>query len=264
MSNKTLAQHWVEIVKGFDVAAFATAGGIGPWLAPIAPASVFAALYIMHAQNTFREFAYIGGIAAALGIVVGGAAGSHVAIKRGGPWWLIPIAVHSIEIIVLWQLEVGDATVMQWIGTALSLIAFLVYVSRAAVVTIERDEAIDLDREKDQLAFDRQVELKKLELQHQKDLARIEANKQAKIVNASVKPTVKPTVNQDVNYDIDSALKQAILQRLLDGEGLNISQLALQYGVSRPTVYRRLEELEADGSVHKNGSGWEPNGKVTK
>jgi DNA-binding phage protein len=64
-------------------------------------------------------------------------------------------------------------------------------------------------------------------------------------VSQSVKETVKP-------FTLDS-LKKALQT---DGRP-NMTQLAKDFGISRPTLYNRLNSLVDSGEVIKNGNGYE-------
>lgn len=91
----------------------------------------------------------------------------------------------------------------------------------------------------------RMMEQRTADLAHSEKMARIEA----KNVSQSVKPTVKPTVN---------GLTVGGLKEALQADGKpNITQLAKDLGVSRPTLYNRLNSLVNSGEIIKNGNGYE-------
>ncbi len=52
---------------------------------------------------------------------------------------------------------------------------------------------------------------------------------------------------------------QRILEHLEKNGDTRMTQLAEQLGTSRSTLYRRMDELQQAGVIHKNGEGWKVN-----
>lgn len=194
------------------------------------------------------------GIFFTIGAISLGSVTSRNAIKRGGIW----IALIGLEVLTIMSvfLILEGTTNLGVLGIACEFLAVLSYVAQSGV---NRSTEEKQEKQSD-FELQREMELKKLELQHAEKLARIEANKEAKIAQSSVQSTVQSTVQSD---DV-SRLEQAILNILLNGQRLNITQLAEQYNCSRNTVYSRLNDLVEVGKVHKNGNGWELNGQVQR
>jgi hypothetical protein len=143
-----------QTIKKFDSAAFAFAGGVGPWVAPIAPAFVFGYAFFESLPDTLGLLAIIPGIVAGIGLVIAGAFTSHNAIERGGLWWAAAIGYVLLEIGGLWAMSI-DLN-MQVVGTVLALITFLVYISRAGAAQIGESKAKAEQSEAAALAFERQ------------------------------------------------------------------------------------------------------------
>ena len=94
----------------------------------------------------------------------------------------------------------------------------------------------------------RAMEQREADLKHDEKMARIGAKK----VPQAVKETVKPVEETVKPFTLDD-LKQA----LRGNERPNMTQLAKDFGVSRPTLYNRLSKLVDSGEVVKNGNGYE-------
>jgi hypothetical protein len=91
----------------------------------------------------------------------------------------------------------------------------------------------------------RMMEQRTADLVHSEKMARIEAKtKTPDTVKESVKP-VKPFTLDDLKQALQAANRPTL------------TQLAKDFGVSRPTLYNRLNKLVDSGEVVKNGNGYE-------
>ena len=95
-----------------------------------------------------------------------------------------------------------------------------------------------------------EAEQKRLEMEqkHAEKMARIEAKKDVSKVSHKNKSGV-PKLSQ-------SEMLERILEHLEKNGDTRMTQLAEQLGTSRSTLYRRIDELQQAGKVHKNGEGW--------
>jgi hypothetical protein len=157
-----------QTIKKFDSAAFAFAGGVGPWIAPIAPALVFGSAFATSMWDKLGWIAVVGGAVAGIGLITAGAFTSHNAIERGGLWWLAAISCVSLEIGGLWAMDI-DLN-MRVVGTVLALITFLVYISRAGAAQISEVKAERNAERQDAREFQKQMELEKMRLDHARTL----------------------------------------------------------------------------------------------
>ena len=190
-----------------------------------------------------------------IGLIVAGAVSSHNAIASGAAKaWSAVVGYIGLEIIGLWLMSVEiDVKV---VGTVASLLTLIVYLSRSSAKEIDtgRNEAreqaaVKLDYQVEQARLDaahrRALERDQAELKHAEKLAKIEAKTVTPIVKETVNPTVKP-------FTLDG------LKDILRANGQpNITQLAKDLQMSRPTLYNKLNGLVDSGEVTKNGNGYE-------
>lgn len=115
--------------------------------------------------------------------------------------------------------------------------------TQAAEIEAERNRQLA----DDDLAHKREMERLILANQQAVKLARVEVKKGSRTVNKSVKETVK-------TFTLDD-LKDALQA---DGQP-NLTQLAKDLHISRPTLYKRIDSLIDSGQVIKNGNGYEVN-----
>jgi uncharacterized protein YdbL (DUF1318 family) len=207
------------------------------------------------------EFRMITAAAIAVGLIVAGAVSSHNAIASGGvrPWSLV-IGYIGLEIVGLWLMSVSfDVKV---VGTVASLLTLIVYLSRSTAKEIDSGKAEAKEAEAQKMAFHieqarlaaehkRIMEQREADLKHAEKMARIEAKAKAQ-VSESVKPVVKPAEKTVKGFTVDG-LKEALQA---DGKP-NMTQLAKDLHISRPTLYNRLNGLVDSGEVIKNGNGYE-------
>lgn len=168
-----LELSFLGLIGSLDRLGFAFAGGVGPWITPVAPASVFGFSFWQSMVDQMGFGALIAGIAAGIGFVVAGAYSSHVAIMKPslGTWSLV-LAYISLEIFGLWAMSVD--TSVKWVGTTVSLATLVVYITRAIdqLLKARRDhEAQEHEEEKqakqNELEYQRQLEAKKLQQEHE-------------------------------------------------------------------------------------------------
>ena len=252
-------ENRISNIQSSDSFAFAAAIGLGPWLVPLGPAIIFGYALYVSAPVDMAEFRTVTAVAVAIGLIVAGAVSSHNAIISGGwgPWSLV-VGYILLEIIGLWLMSVTfDVKV---VGTVASLLTLIVYLSRSSAKEIDADKEatqeatqvkINFQIEQAQLeaAHRRELAAKEVELKHAEKLARIEAKKVSESVKPSVKETVNPTVKPFTLDELKTALQATTPP--------NITQLAKDFGVSRPTLYNRLNSLVDSGEIIKNGNGYE-------
>ena len=89
------------------------------------------------------------------------------------------------------------------------------------------------------------------EQRHTEKMARIEAKKDV--------PRVSRKNNGGVPKMSQAEMLKRILEHLEKNGDTHMTQLAEQLGTSRSTLYRRIDELQQAGKVHKNGEGWKVN-----
>jgi hypothetical protein len=252
-------ENRIENIKASDSFAFAAAIGLGPWLCPLAPAIVFGYALYVSAPVNMAEFRTVTAVAVAIGLIVAGAVSSHNAIVAGGwgPWSLV-VGYIGLEIIGLWLMSVSfDVKV---VGTVASLLTLIVYLSRsnAKEIDMDRAEAKEVEQAKRKFQIEqvrlnadhqRRLAEQAAELKHTEKLARIEAKKMPATVKETVKESVKETVKPFTLDDLKAALEA-------NGRP-NLTQLAKNLHISRPTLYKRIDSLIDSGQVVKNGSGYE-------
>lgn len=252
-------ENRIANIQSSDSFAFAAATGLGPWLCPLAPAIVFGYALYVSAPVDMAEFRIITAVAVAIGLIVAGAVSSHNAIVSGGwrPWSLV-VGYIVLEIVGLWLMSVSPD--VKVVGTVASLLTLIVYLSRSSAKEIDtaKIEAKEIDGarrdfqvEQARLNADHQRRMAEhaADLKHQEKLARIEAKKVSESVKGKVSESVKKSVN---GFTLDG-LKEALQA---DGKP-NMTQLAKDFGISRPTLYNRLNNLVGSGEVIKNGNGYE-------
>jgi hypothetical protein len=256
MNFQKFIENRIANIQASDSFAFAVAIGLGPWLVPLGPAIIFGYALFVSAPTNMAEFRLITAVAVAVALIVAGAVSSHNAIISGGsgPWSLV-IGYIGLEIIGLWLMSVSfDVKI---VGTVASLLTLIVYLSRSTAKEIDTGRAEAKEIKKTKLEF--QIEQARLNAEHQRrldtqaaeqnhaeKLARIEAK------SASVKESVKPVNGSVKRFTLDD-LKEA-----LQANGRpNMTQLAKDFGVSRPTLHNSLNSLVDSGEVIKNGNGYE-------
>ncbi len=263
MNFQKFIENRISNIQASDSFAFAAAIGLGPWLVPLGPAIIFGYALYVSAPVDMAEFRQTTAVAVAIALVVAGAVSSHNAIVSGGVRaWSLVIGYIGLEIIGLWLMTVSfDVKV---VGTVASLLTLIVYLSRstAKVIDTAKDEAkkigqarrdYQLEQARLDAAHRRDQATKDAELKHDETMARIEAKTK---VSKSVKPVVKPakeSVKPVVKPFTLDGLKEALRA---DGKP-NITQLAKDLHISRPTLYNRLNKLVDSGEVIKNGNGYE-------
>lgn len=217
-------------IKNFDSAAFALAGGIGPWLAPLAPALVFGSAFSHSMWAQLGWLAVAGGIVAGIGLVVAGAFASHNAIERGGGWWFAAISYVALEIGGLWAMQIDFN--MQVVGTVLALITFIVYISRAGAVQITESKALSAEERADSREFTKQLQLEKVKLEHERSMQLDRLQTEATI--EAERERTKATTSQ---AEATAKAEQSRLER---------ERLALQAAQDRAERERlqRLAEIE--------------------
>lgn len=116
---------------------------------------------------------------------------------------------------------------------------------------IEQEQA---QRELDRLKLIKEQEQTRLESEqkHAEKMARIEAKRVSRGVSENVSgSTLKMSQSEIFEY---------ILNQLRDkGNETQMTQLATELGISRSTLYRRLDQMQQAGTIHKNGEGWKVN-----
>lgn len=257
-------ENRIKNIKAADCFAFAMAVGLGPWLVPLGPAIVFGyAFYESVPVGMSADLRLAASVSVAIGLIVAGAVSSHIAIASPNikPWSLVAGYI-GLEIAGLWLMTV--AFDIKIVGTVASLLTLIVYLSRSSAKEIDAgkteakaEKQIRLDYQIEQAKLDaehrRAMAAKEAELKHAEKLARIEAKKEKDIVSVSVKQSVNSGVKQDVNSFTLDSLKEALQS---DGRP-NMTQLAKDLGISRPTLYKKIDGLIDSGEVIKNGNGYE-------
>lgn len=263
MSYSQWIQNRIDNIEASDKLAFASAFRLGPWIVPLPGAIIFGYSVYVSAPVDMAQFKLVASLTAAAGIIIAGVSTSHIAIRRGGGSWSLVCAYVLAEIIGLWVMSLP--TDMKVVGTLMALLSFAMYVSRALHSTDEEaKEEVKADREAERAeesaekAWQRQLELKRLEMEQQEKLAKIEASKEKAIARASV-----PNVSSGTAHNGDSATKTSVQEQeerilgiLAQEPDTPMAQVAQSVGTSRRTVYRRLDSLQEQGKVYKNGEGW--------
>lgn len=290
MSYKDFVQNRIENIRDSDLLTFQAAQGLAPWLVPIAPALVFGWVFytsVTGANDNPMDgnLALIGAIAIAIGLVVAGAMSSHVAVtlqsygveqSKVNFAWSLVIAYVALEIGGLLAMELFGAYLIV-VGIVASLLTLDVYLARSLATRLteekqakEQAQAIAREDEKDDKAWQREMELKRLEMEQERELKQIEANnlkdiekiqadKDKYIAKNSVKKVSKAVSNgQDTNghSDVKSSRKDAILDAILSNPKFNKTDLSNRLDISRQTLYNDLADLEQEGLIQKNGAGY--------
>ncbi len=266
---KKLTQGLISGIQDTDKLSFAGAMGVGPWLVPLAPAIIFGwALYESVPKTMTGDLAIIAGVAAAIGLVIAGAVSSHNAISLQssgvGGWnltfaWLLVFGYIGLEIIGL--LTMAITSNMKAVGVVISLLTLIVYLSRSVATGLvemkqDKEQGKQLEREDDLTGKAHQREMEKLRLQMEQAerLAKIEANKEKAIAKVS-QPTVSE-LSQGETVLPQNDQKARILDILETNPDTPMTQIAKQNGMSRSTLYRRLDELKSEGKIKANGAGY--------
>lgn len=274
MSYKDFVTNRIENIRDTDLFAFTSAMGLAPWLVPIAPALVFGWMFYSTTSGQMGDLSIIGGLAIAIGLIVAGAMSSHTAIT------LQSYGVKKSKIAFAWSLvvayvclEIGGLLAMKFwgahleiVGIVASLLTLTVYLARSSATRLaEEKEAkqqqIDQAREdeKEDKAFHRELELKRLQMEQEQALAKIEANKEKAIAKLNVPKNV-PSVTEGDTAELTPDEQKARILHYMEHDGdTTMSQIARDIGTSRRTVYRRLDELKEEGKIKANGSGYKVN-----
>jgi len=270
----------IRLMEWIDQTLFATAGKISPWLMPIPSGLILGWTFGVNMQDVWGEgVASFAGWCATAGVVGLGAYASHNAVKRGGEWWWL-VAGHALLVIAS-LLVLNAALHIKGVGIILELMTALSYVAsagarksdeeakRTAAAEVEAELAQERDRlakekqeeaerlatekrEAAELAHQQQLEVERLRLEHEQKMAKIEADKAAKIAKASVQPGVKVDSPADTPKLSEDDQRQTILDALNSAEPPAKADLARQLGISRTTLYSRIEQLKADGLLHSS------------
>lgn len=255
-------ENRIANIRSADNFAFASAVGVGPWLVPLGPAIIFGYALYKSAPVDMAEFRVAAAVSVAIGLIVAGAVSSHNAIVAGGvkPWSLV-VGYIALEIVGLWLMSVSfDVKI---VGTVASLLTLIVYLSRSSAkeidtgrveATAEKRLKLDYQMEQARLEADhrRAMADKQADLKHAEKMARIEAKQR---VTQGVTPVSHPETG--VTPAVTPETQTETLLSGLRQPGVTMTQLADTLGVSRPTLYRRLNKLVETGEVVKNGNGYE-------
>jgi uncharacterized membrane protein len=204
------------------------------------------------------------------------------AAKTGNGWlWFFSVIFAAFFTYAHYREMSGPGVIAQYITLAIPPFVVIGYWARTVKIDVESSQAQTAQQRDDEIARQRQIEDEKrqyqieqarlnaeqkraeeakaaehsrnkeqreADLKHAEKMARIEAKVKAQ-VSESVKPVVKDTVKP---FTVDG-LKEALQA---DGKP-NLTQLAKDLHISRPTLYKRLNDLVDSGEVVKNGNGYE-------
>lgn len=257
--------NWMTNAEQYADALFGMAGNIitafisrlAPFVVPLAPAFFFAhSIYGQVMEMTDdRQLALALGAIAAAGLEIVGIMAAHRAVdfyskgEAGKAQTAVVITAVYLLIgiggIVLFENTAFNAKVT---GVVMFIIAGMVYVllglsedSRKTEREAATEQEQDGEREAEQAAWERQLQVEKMRLAHELKLKRIE-------VKATVQPTVAPTV------------MAADWRKLSDGErkvmaGYSTEEIITQYGVSDRTAERwQARSRKLSPTVSKNGT----------
>ncbi len=271
MSYKDFVQDRVENIRDTDLFVFTSAMGIAPWLVPIAPALVFGWMFYSTAKTEMKDLAIAGGIAIALGLVVAGAMSSHTAITLQSygvkkskvlfAWGLV-LAYVILEIGGLWTMKSYGAH-LEVVGTVASLLTLTVYLARSSATTLTEEKEMKQNTlaqvredEQEDKAHQRELNRLRLQMEQEQALAKIKASKEKAIAKLSVSPPVSQSVPGDTLILSPAEQNDRILHYMEQNPDTTMAQLAQDVGTSRSTLYRRLDELKANGIIKVNGAGY--------
>ncbi len=170
--------------------------------------------------------------------------------------WLFPFYFIGIALAILYPTSTG-------LGLVAPILTIICYIAgmfirevgkeqkRVAGMEASKKQA-EAELGKVELAHRHELERLALELKHTEKMARIEAKRVSKGVSGNVSnSTLKMSQSEIFEY---------ILNQLRDkGNDTQMTQLATELCISRSTLYRRLDQMQEAGVIHKNGEGWKVN-----
>ncbi len=288
----TFTQKFDSVLDAVQSILMSILTKIGPFFVALMP-SLFTAYAIFHTFTFAAGF----GLALFFAIVVGlametvGIVATHTALdlynaKEEGKvqpikfklmTWLVPVYVLGVALVVYFS---GDAftPLVKGLGVASPFLTTIVYVAVALHRDISRTEAKQEtieDRqaqiEAEQRQWEREKELRELELKHAEKLARIEANKRSNSrsvdqLTTSLDQSLERSnlvntgnltrVNAQKKRDKEQALN-AVLTYLNANSTASLNDIAQAVECSKGSAFNYVSELQQAGRLYKNGNGWE-------
>ncbi len=257
--------QFLEGIKTFDKSMFGLAGGLAPWIVPVAPSLVYAFTFFQATSADMGILSIVGAIAIGIGLIVAGAMSSHTAmgLKTAGAdskivWYAWGLVGAYILLEIGGLIAMSSTNSLKVVGVTASLLTLVVYLSRSLNTHLEtvKVEQRSVDTREQEIedaarAFEQEKERLLLEQKH--------LQKMAKIHQKSSPETVQSTVQATVQKSDAETQKAAILAALRDieqsNENVNWTQLGHQLNIPRSTLYNRRDALLKSGEIYQNGSG---------
>ncbi len=186
-----------HISQRIDKLLLQLAVNIGPWFVPVSAALVFGVMFRNAVASELGQMAVAAGVFAALGLEIAGIVSFHVAVSfysaKQMPKAAVALALGAAYVIIgivgVWAIDTNES--FRTVGTITFLLVPIVYFSRALAKDLEFSQemlAVAKTDKKALLDDNRQkqwnLQIKKLDLGQQAQLATIEANRAVRIAEA--------------------------------------------------------------------------------
>ena len=184
----TIIDKAISKIENTDRLAFTLAGGIGPWIVPVASALVFAYAYQSSIAEELGLLSYAGAAAIAVGLIVAGAYSSHVAIKKPVAWVLV-VSYIALEIVGLWAMNIERGVSV--VGTVAALMTLIVYLSRAIERDVQETEAKQKEEEAETDQRERETEAEAIEFKREQARQRARDKKEFRLAEIASETKVR-------------------------------------------------------------------------
>jgi hypothetical protein len=151
----------------------------------------------------------------------------------------------------------GSANISHYITWAIPFFVVIGYWARTIKVETETGQADKAQLEREEIERKRRIEdeERRIELEIKRlNAEQKHTERMAKIAQKSVQESVQGTVQSSVQSLTPGDVKNAVSGA---EKPINVTQLAKSLGISRGTLYTRLNSLVNSGEMVKNGNGYE-------